>query len=76
MYRNGQYLETPIPPSKNGYEAAGIIEAVGPGVDSAWIGKTVSTVPGTFKLNKHGVYGEGRNCSPARNRRISLNSLV
>ena len=58
MFRNGQYLETPVPPSKNGYEAAGIIEAVGPDVDSSWIGKTVSTVPGTFKLNDHGVYGE------------------
>jgi NADPH:quinone reductase-like Zn-dependent oxidoreductase len=58
MFRNGQYLETPLPPSKNGYEAAGIIEAVGPDVDSSWIGKTASTVPGTFKLNKHGVYGE------------------
>ncbi len=58
MFRNGQYLETPVPPSKNGYEAAGIIEAVGPGVNSNWIGKTVSTVPGTFKLNDHGVYGE------------------
>jgi NADPH:quinone reductase-like Zn-dependent oxidoreductase len=58
MFRNGQYLETPVPPSKNGYEAAGIIEAVGSGVDSSWIGKTVSTVPGTFKLNDHGVYGE------------------
>ena len=58
MFRNGQYLETPVPPSQNGYEAAGIIEAVGPGVDSSWIGKTVSTVPGTFKLNNHGVYGE------------------
>ena len=58
MFRNGQYLETPVPPSKNGYEAAGTIEAVGPGVDSDWLGKTVSTVPGTFKLNDHGVYGE------------------
>jgi NADPH:quinone reductase-like Zn-dependent oxidoreductase len=58
MFRNGQYLETPVPPSKNGYEAAGIIEAVGPGVDPSWIGKIVSTVPGTFKLNDHGVYGE------------------
>jgi NADPH:quinone reductase-like Zn-dependent oxidoreductase len=58
MFRNGQYLETPVAPSRNGYEAAGIIEAVGPGVDSSWIGKTVSTVPGTFKLNSHGVYGE------------------
>jgi len=58
MFRNGQYLETPVLPAKNGYEAAGIIEAVGPGVDASWIGKTVSTVPGTFKLNDHGVYGE------------------
>ena len=58
MFRNGQYLETPVFPSKNGYEAAGVIEAVGPGVDPGWIGKTASTVPGTFKLNDHGVYGE------------------
>jgi NADPH:quinone reductase-like Zn-dependent oxidoreductase len=58
MFRNGQYLETPVHPSKNGYEAAGIIEAVGPGVDPSWIGKIVSTVPGTFKLSEHGVYGE------------------
>jgi NADPH:quinone reductase-like Zn-dependent oxidoreductase len=58
MFRNGQYLETPVSPSKNGYEAAGVIDAVGPDVDSSWIGKTVSTVPGTFKLNSHGVYGE------------------
>jgi NADPH:quinone reductase-like Zn-dependent oxidoreductase len=58
MFRNGQYLETPVLPSKNGYEAAGTIEAVGPGVDSSWVGKTVSTVPGTFKLNDYGVYGE------------------
>jgi NADPH:quinone reductase-like Zn-dependent oxidoreductase len=58
MFRNGQYLETPHPPAKNGYEAAGVIDAVGEGVDSSWIGKAVSTVPGTFKLNDHGVYGE------------------
>jgi NADPH:quinone reductase-like Zn-dependent oxidoreductase len=58
MFRNGQYLETPIVPAKNGYEASGIIEAVGPGVDPTWIGKTASTVPGLFSLNTHGVYGE------------------
>jgi NADPH:quinone reductase-like Zn-dependent oxidoreductase len=58
MFRSGQYLETPVSPSKNGYEAAGIIDATGPDVDTSWIGKTVSTVPGTFKLNDHGVYGE------------------
>jgi NADPH:quinone reductase-like Zn-dependent oxidoreductase len=58
MFRNGQYLETPILPAKNGYEAAGVIDAVGEGVDSSWIGKTASTVPGNFKLSDHGVYGE------------------
>ncbi|HSY37054.1 MAG TPA: zinc-dependent alcohol dehydrogenase family protein [Acidobacteriaceae bacterium] len=58
MFRNGQYLETPVFPSKNGYEAAGVVDAVGPEVDSSWLGKTVSTVPGTFKLSAHGVYGE------------------
>lgn len=58
MFRSGHYLETPVHPAKNGYEAAGIIEAVGSGVDAEWVGKTVSTVPGTFKLNDHGVYGE------------------
>jgi NADPH:quinone reductase-like Zn-dependent oxidoreductase len=58
MFRNAQYLETPVLPAKNGYEASGIVEAVGPGVDPSWIGKTASTVPGFFQLNAHGVYGE------------------
>src|ERR1700722_6656374 len=58
MFRNAQYLETPVLPAKNGYEASGIIEAVGPGVDPSWIGKKASTVPGFFHLNDHGVYGE------------------
>lgn len=58
MFRKAQYLEEPAFPAKIGYEASGIIEAVGPGVDPSWIGKTASTVPGTFSLNKHGVYGE------------------
>lgn len=58
MYREGHYLEQPVLPSKNGYEAAGIVEAVGPGVDGSWVGKSVSTVPGMTSLNQHGVYGE------------------
>ncbi len=58
MFRNAQYLETPVLPAKNGYEASGIVEAVGPGVDPGWIGKKASTVPGFFHLNTHGVYGE------------------
>ena len=27
-------------------------------LNASWVGKTVSTVPGTFRLNDHGVYGE------------------
>jgi NADPH:quinone reductase-like Zn-dependent oxidoreductase len=57
MFRKGQYLVTPELPSKLGYEASGVVEAIGPGVDSSWLGKTVSTVP-AFEANKYGVYGE------------------
>ncbi|MGA8872332.1 MAG: zinc-dependent alcohol dehydrogenase family protein [Candidatus Acidiferrales bacterium] len=57
MFRRGQYLETPALPSKLGYEAAGVVEAVGPDVDKNWIGKRVSTVP-AFVMTEYGVYGE------------------
>jgi len=49
MFRAGQYLEAPVLPSKLGYEAAGVVEAVGPDVDQSWIGKKASTVPGFLK---------------------------
>lgn len=57
MFRMGKYLQQPVLPSTNGYEASGIVEAVGEGVDPAWVGRTVSTVP-AFKLDQYGVYGE------------------
>jgi NADPH:quinone reductase-like Zn-dependent oxidoreductase len=57
MFRTGRYLVDPKLPSKLGYEASGIVEAVGPGVDKSWIGKTASTVP-AFPADKYGVYGE------------------
>lgn len=57
MFRSNQYYLTPVLPSKNGYEAAGIVEAVGSGVDAALVGKAVSTVP-SFSLANYGVYGE------------------
>ena len=57
MFFHDRYLESPILPSTNGYEASGIIEAVGPGVDPHWLGKTASTTP-AFSLNQYGVYGE------------------
>ena len=57
MFRRGQYLVQPQLPSLLGYEASGTVEAVGPGVESSLIGKTVSTVP-AFPADKYGVYGE------------------
>jgi NADPH:quinone reductase-like Zn-dependent oxidoreductase len=57
MFRRGQYLVQPKLPSLLGYEASGTIEAVGPGVSTSLIGKTVSSVP-AFPANQYGVYGE------------------
>jgi NADPH:quinone reductase-like Zn-dependent oxidoreductase len=57
MFRSGQYLENPVFPSKLGYEAAGVVEAVGADVDKSWIGKKASTVP-AFLMTSYGVYGD------------------
>src|SRR5580692_5289205 len=57
MYYRGVYLETPRLPSRVGYEVAGIVDAVGSGVDKSWIGKQVATVPG-FSQNHYGTLGE------------------
>ncbi|MFZ0470092.1 MAG: zinc-dependent alcohol dehydrogenase family protein [Thiogranum sp.] len=57
MYRRGQYLETPELPSRLGYEAAGTVDAVGPGVSGLHVGDRVSTIP-SFSMGKYGVYGE------------------
>jgi NADPH:quinone reductase-like Zn-dependent oxidoreductase len=57
MFRQGQYLENPKPPSRIGYEAAGTVDAVGPGVSDIRIGDRVSTIP-SFSMGQYGVYGE------------------
>lgn len=57
MFRTGQYLEPARLPAKNGYEAAGVVDAVGPDVDKSWLGRKVSTIP-AFSLNQYGVYGD------------------
>jgi len=57
MFREGAYLVEPKLPSKIGYEASGIVEAVGTDVDKNMIGKKYSTVP-CFDLGTYGVYGE------------------
>src|SRR5690242_2712507 len=60
MFRRGQYLEDPKLPARLGYEAAGTVEAIGPGVEGFGVGDAVSTIP-AFSLNTHGVYGEFAN---------------
>lgn len=57
LYRVGMYTEQAILPSKIGYEASGVVDAIGADVKSLKIGDRVSTIPG-FSLNKHGVAGE------------------
>jgi NADPH:quinone reductase len=57
MYRRGQYLENPKLPSRLGYEAAGVVDALGPGVSGIQIGDRVSTIP-SFSMRSYGVYGE------------------
>ena len=57
MFRQGQYLESPEFPARLGYEAAGIVDAVGPGVSGIRVGDRVSTIP-SFSMGKYGAYGE------------------
>ena len=57
LFRQGQYLEAPELPSRIGYEAAGVIDAVGPGVSGIAVGDRVSTIP-SFSVGQYGVYGE------------------
>ena len=57
LFRQGMYLETPQLPSRIGYEAAGVVDAVGSGVGDIKIGDRVSTIP-SFSMGPYGVYGE------------------
>jgi NADPH:quinone reductase-like Zn-dependent oxidoreductase len=56
MFMHGSYLPPELP-SRIGYEAAGIVDSVGPGVNGNWVGKQVATVPG-YSMSKYGVLGE------------------
>lgn len=57
LFRQGLYLEKPIFPARIGYEAAGIVDAIGPGVTGFKLHDKVSTIP-SFAMSKYGVWGE------------------
>src|SRR5947207_14202609 len=57
MFRRGEYVEQPRLPARDGYEAAGTVTAIGPGVGGIKVGDAVSTIP-AFSLNQYGVYGD------------------
>jgi len=57
MFMRGQYVEQPKLPAGLGYEAAGVVDAVGPDVDKKWVGKTVATIP-AFSMNAYSTLGE------------------
>ncbi|WP_296149635.1 zinc-dependent alcohol dehydrogenase family protein [uncultured Flavobacterium sp.] len=57
MYRQGMYIENPIFPAQIGYEAAGIVEAVGSEATNIAVGDIVNVVPG-FSLHNYASYGE------------------
>src|SRR5262245_37262839 len=56
MFMHGYYLEPPHLPATLGYEAAGIVTAIGAQVDPSWLNKRVSTIP-AFSQNRYGVLG-------------------
>jgi NADPH:quinone reductase len=58
MFREGKYIEQPKTlPTRLGYEAAGVVDAIGSQVTKFKVGDKVSTVP-AFSMYDYGVYGE------------------
>jgi len=58
LFRSGHYIEAVRRfPARLGTEAAGVVEAVGPGVAGLTTGEPVSTVP-AFSQNDYGVYAD------------------
>ncbi|NUS26024.1 MAG: zinc-dependent alcohol dehydrogenase family protein [Streptomyces sp.] len=58
LFRSGAYYYQPaLPASRLGYEASGVVEAVGEGVTALTVGDPVTTGPG-IEMSAQGVYAE------------------
>ncbi len=57
MFRQGYYIQQPEFPSRIGYEASGIITAIGEGVKNWKVGDKVGTLP-MISMSKYGVWAD------------------
>src|SRR5262249_13407265 len=57
MWRQNQYIEPVAFPAGLGYEAAGIVDAVGNAVAGVEVGEQVNVIP-SFSMNQYHTYGE------------------
>jgi NADPH:quinone reductase-like Zn-dependent oxidoreductase len=58
MFRNGQFVESPVFPAKLGMEAAGVVEKTGAMFKNFFHkGDKVNVIP-AFSMNKYGTYGD------------------
>jgi NADPH:quinone reductase-like Zn-dependent oxidoreductase len=63
MWRRGEYIEPVKLPARLGYEAAGIVDALGSGFTQFAVGDAVNVIP-SFSMNDYGTYGD-LVCVPA-----------
>jgi NADPH:quinone reductase-like Zn-dependent oxidoreductase len=57
MWREDAYIEPVKFPARLGYEAVGIVDAVGRNVTAVAVGDAVNTIP-SFSMNQYGMYGD------------------
>lgn len=57
LFRQGNYPQRPTLPTLMGYEAAGVVEELGPGVERFAVGERVCVMP-TYRQGEYGVYAE------------------
>src|SRR5437870_5977947 len=57
MWREDAYIEPVKFPARLGYEAVGIVDAVGRNATEVAVGDAVNTIP-SFSMNQYGMYGD------------------